>query len=163
MKCLALWLGITSFLVVSAPSLAQAPSKGCFISQVQGGQMFSQGSLANKLESFPRDAFVAVRCGDGSSPASGITKGTLRITITHSFTYNGVVKMRLVGGSGMFSGLSATGYSATPIEVPYNFNGGFQEGRLFYQVQVIAADRQRLEAAPNYFVSVNARLNKQLQ
>jgi hypothetical protein len=164
MKRLFLSLGLTSFLVVSEPCLAQPTAKDCFISQVQGGQMFSLGSMPNKLESFPRDAFVAVRCGDGSisPPGANVIRGTVRLAITRSFTYNGVVKMRLVGGSGIFSGLSPTGYSAAPIEVPYRFAGGFQEGQLFYQLQVTEPNSQRLEAAPNYSVSVNARLNKQL-
>jgi hypothetical protein len=164
MRYLALLLGMVEMLMLPGQSLAQSSSRACSISQVQGGQMFSQGSLPNKLESFPRDAFVVVRCGNGSnsSPSTSITRGTLRLAIARSFAYNGTAQMRLIGGNGIFGNLSPTGYSATPIEVPYSFSGGFQEGRLFYQLQVVAPDRQTLEAAPNYSVLVYAQLHQQL-
>jgi hypothetical protein len=164
MKYLALLLGTVSVLILPGQSLAQPPSETCFISQVQGGKMFSQGSLPNKMESFPRDAFVVVRCGNGSkpSPSTNTTRGKLRLTIMRSFAYNGTAQIRLIGGNGVFGSLSPTEYNATSIEVPYSFNGGFQEGKLFYQLQVVATNRQNLEAASNYSVSVNAQLHKQL-
>jgi hypothetical protein len=162
MKSLFLLLGMASILISPGQSLAQSSSTACFISQVQSGQMFPQGSLPKRLESFPQDAFVVVRCGNGSSlaPGKSAARGALRLAITRSLAYNGTAQLRLVGGNGIFGNLSPTGYSAAPFEVPYSFNGGFQEGRLFYQVQVIAPNRPVLEAAPNYSVSVKAQLQQ---
>jgi hypothetical protein len=163
MQRFVLGLGVVSVLVAGLQhqSLAEPRGSSCGITQVQGGELVANGGLATKLESFPRDAFVVVKCG-ATNPKSSATvtpiKGTLSLSLQRSSAHNGVARFRLVSGSGIFGNLPSSEYGTAPIVVPYSFNGTSQEGRLFYQVQVVAPASQLLQSANNYSVSVQAEL-----
>jgi hypothetical protein len=157
-------LGIISMFVTvfQCRSLAEPRGSFCVISQVQSGALIADRGLPTKLESFPRDAFIAVKCsGNDRKNTSGAfnSRGTLHMSIGQSSTRNGSAQIRIVGGSGIFSNISASEYGTDLITVSYNFNGSSpQEGRLFYQVRVVAPGRAWLHASGDYSVSVQARL-----
>ncbi len=166
MQRLVLSMGIVSTLiaVLQCQSLAQPRSSSCVIAQSRSGELVANNSgLSTKLESYPNDALVVVKCGGnnrGNPAITAISKGFLRLSIEQSATYNGSVQFRLVRGSGIFGNLPTGEYGTAPIVVPYSFNGTLPEGQVFYQVRVVATDRNPLQAARDYSVSVRVALYK---
>jgi hypothetical protein len=161
MKRLVLSFGIVSVLVagLQCPSLAEPRSSSCVITQVQGGELIANTGLATRLESLPRDAFVVVKCrATNPKSTAASAKGSLRLSLQRSSAHNGITQFRLVSSSGIFGNLPSSEYGTASIVVPYNFNGTSQEGRLFYQVQVVAPTSQLLQSANNYSVSIQAEL-----
>jgi hypothetical protein len=164
MQRLAWVLGIVSIFitVLQCRSLAESQGSSCVISQVQSGALLANRGLPTKLESFPRDAFIAVKCSGNARKNTSTAfngRGTLHMSIGQSFTRNGSAQIRIVGGSGIFGNLSASEYGTNSITVPYSFNGSSpQEGKLFYQVRVVAPGRAWLNASGDYSVLVQTRL-----
>jgi hypothetical protein len=134
-----------------SPALADNNSP-CSILRSQTGQLFPNNSLATRLASEGTESFFEVKC-------SGRSSGMLRLSIDGSRTraYSGFAQIRLVTANGIF-GSSASEFTPGVLNVPYSLLDGNGEGKVMYQVQITAPDRQLLQAARDYSVAVNAEI-----
>jgi hypothetical protein len=134
-----------------SPALANDVNP-CSIQQSQVGQLFPNNSLATRLSSGGTESFFEVTC-------SAKSRGTLRLTIDGANTkaHAGIVQFRLVSTSGIF-GSTTSEFTSDVLNVPYSLSDGGGVGKVMYQVQISAQDRQMLQAARDYSVAVRAEL-----
>lgn len=127
-------------------------SNPCSIQRNQTGQLFPNNSLATRLASEGAESFFEVKC-------SGKSAGMLRLSIDRSRTeaHSGYVQIRLLSANGIFNSASS-GFTSDVLNVPYGIADGGGVGKVIYQVQISAQDRQLLRAARDYSVTVNAEL-----
>jgi hypothetical protein len=145
------WLcGLQGLLPALASERAVNP---CSIHRNEAGQLFPNSSLATRFASEGAESFFEIKCSKKSS-------GRLRLSIdgSRTKTYNGLVQIRLVNTNGIFS-TATSEFTSGDLVVPYSLvlnEGG--AGRVMYQVQITANDRQLLQAARDYAVAVHAEL-----
>jgi hypothetical protein len=125
----------------------------CSIHRNEAGQLLTNTSLATRFASQGTESFFEIKCSKKSS-------GKLRLSIDGSRTkaYNGLVQIRLVSANGIF-GTATSEFTSGELVVPYSLvlnEGG--AGKVMYQVQITANDRQLLQAARDYAVAVHAEL-----
>jgi hypothetical protein len=134
-----------------SPALADNNSP-CSIQRSQIGQLFPNNLLATRLASEGAESFFEVKC-------SGKSSGMLRLSINSSRTrsHSGYVQIRLVSTSGIFNS-SSSSFTSDMLNVPYGLLDGSGVGKVIYQIQISAPDRQLLQAARDYSVAINAEL-----